>query len=168
MKNRFSLKTLFFLTTCIAFLFAAFIWLAPGVTVTVHNSGDTTLHDLRVHVTGQTYGLGDASGGAIKKCTVRPRGDSHVEISYRLADGTLMRHSVDCYFESGDRGTVDAEIGDGRLISSSHQIRFLLLETEKGDGRKKGTGVVSVQLTCVTPGSPFTPPTSQRVANRAT
>ncbi len=54
-------------------------------------------------------------------------GESHVEISYRLPDGTTHRNVVDCYFESSYRGTVDAEIQDGGLIQSSHQIRHSLL-----------------------------------------
>ncbi len=122
-KTRFSLRSLIALTTFVAVLFTAFIWLAPGVTVAVRNSGATSLHDFHVHVTGRTYELGDISSGAIKKCKVRPNGESHVEISYRLTDGTMRRHTVDCYFESGYRGTVDAEIGDGGLIRASHHIR---------------------------------------------
>lgn len=122
-KTRFSLRSLVALTTFVAILFTAFIWLAPGVTVTVRNSGLTSLHNLHVLVTGQTYELGDVSSGAIKKCTVRPTGESHVEISYRLTDGTMRGHTVDCYFESGYRGTIEAEIGDGGLIRASHHIR---------------------------------------------
>ncbi len=58
----------------------------------------------------------------MKKCTVNPTGESHVEISYRLPDGTTQRHAVDCYFESGYRGAVDAEIRDGELIQSSQDL----------------------------------------------
>ncbi len=123
MKTRFTLRELIATTTCVAILIAAFLWLTPRVTVTVRNSGTTPLHDLQVHVTGQTYGLGDVAGGTLKKCTVRPTSESHVEISYRLTDGATKRHTVDCYIEPGYRGTVDAEIENGKLIRSSHQIR---------------------------------------------
>ena len=93
MKTRFTLRSLIATTTCVAILIATFLWLIPRVTVTVRNSGTTPLHDLQVHVTGQTYGLGDVAGGTLKKCTVRPTSDSHVEISYCLTDGTTKQRS---------------------------------------------------------------------------
>ena len=127
MKTRFSLKSLIALTTCIAILLTAFIWLAPGVTVTVRNSGAASLQDLHVHVTGRSYALGDLSSGAIKQCTVHSNGESHVEISYRQKDGTKIRHTVDCYLESGSRGTIDAEFQDGDLLYVSQNIRMALM-----------------------------------------
>lgn len=120
---RFSLRTLVATTTCAAIVLAGFVLLAPGVTVTVHDAGTSPLVDLQVHVTGKSYDLADIASGSMKKCRVNPTSESHVEISYRLPDGKTELHSVDCYFESGYRGTVDAEIRDGELIRSSQQIR---------------------------------------------
>ena len=42
-------------------LLYAYVRLTPRVTVTVRNSGTTPLHDLLVHVTGQTCGFNGAS-----------------------------------------------------------------------------------------------------------
>ena len=95
--------------------------------MTVHNVGSSQLIDLQVHVTGKSYDLGDIASGALKKCKVNPTGESHVEISYRLPDGTPKRHSVDCYFESGYRGEVNTEINDRELIKTSDQIRISIL-----------------------------------------
>jgi hypothetical protein len=88
---------------------------------------NSPLVDLQVHVTGKSYDLGDIASGAMKECKVNPTSESHVEISYRLPDGTTPRHPFDCYFESGYLGAVDAEIRDGELSHSSNQIRFSLL-----------------------------------------
>jgi hypothetical protein len=127
LKTRFSLRTLIALTTCIAILVTAFVWLVPGVKVTVRNSGVATLQDLQVHVTGQSYALGDLASGAVKQCTVHSNGESHVEISYRLEDGTKIRHTVDCYLESGSRGTIHAEFQDGELLNVSQNINMALM-----------------------------------------
>lgn len=106
---------------------AAFLWFWPGVTVTVHNGGISPLVGLQVHVTGKSYDLGNITSGSTKKCKVSPTSESHVEISYQLPDGTTRRHTVDCYFESGYRGTVEAEIQDGELIHSSQRIQLSVL-----------------------------------------
>lgn len=127
MKTRFSLRAIIATMTCIAILLAAFVWSLRGVTVTVFNEGDSPLIAVKVHVTGKSYDLGDIAGGAIKKCTVSPVGESHIEISYNLTDGTTYRHSVDCYFESGYRATVDVDIREKELIQSSAQIRLSFL-----------------------------------------
>lgn len=108
-------------------LLAAFLWYSPGVTVTVRNEGISPLVDFQVHVTGKTYDLGNIASGSTQKCKVNPTGESHIELSYQLPDGTTQRHAVDCYFESGYRGAVEAEIQDGDLIHSSHQIQSSFL-----------------------------------------
>lgn len=112
------------LAICIAIILAAFVLRAPGVTVTVRNSSNATFHDVQVHVTGTSHGLGDIASGASGKCTLRPRGESHVEITYRLADGTTKHHTIDCYFESGYRGTVETDFGENGLLRVSHEVQF--------------------------------------------
>ena len=122
MWTRFSLRTILAITTCVAILTVGFLWFGPGVTVTIYNAGDSPIQDLQVHVASKSYQLSDISSGAERKVKVSPKGESHVEISYRLPDGTTKRHSVDCYFESAYLGTVNATIRDGELFHSSHQI----------------------------------------------
>ena len=121
MWTQFSLRTLLAITTCVAILMAGFLWFGPGVTVKVYNAGNSPILDLQVHVTGKSYQLGDIPSRAERNVKVSPMGESHVEVSYRLSDGTTKRHSVDCYFESAYRGTVEATIRDGELFHTSHQ-----------------------------------------------
>ncbi len=102
--------------TCLGLLLTAWLWFSPGVTVSVHNLGSSPLLDLQVHVTGNTCRLGEVPSGAVKKCTLRSTGESDVEISYTLSDGAAKRHTLDCYFESNSRGTVEAHFRDGELV----------------------------------------------------
>lgn len=97
------------------------------MTVTVYNAENSPILDLQVHVTGKSYQLGDIASGVGRSVKVLPIGESHVEISYRLSDGTTKRHSVDCYFESAYRGTIDATIRDGELFHTSLQIVLPIL-----------------------------------------
>ncbi len=86
-RFRFSLKALIATVTCIAILIAAYLWFGAGITVIVHNQGDSPLSDLEVHIAGVTYELGDVTSGSTRKCTVKPVSESHVEITYQLPDG---------------------------------------------------------------------------------
>jgi hypothetical protein len=126
MQSQFSLRTLIAITTFAAIFLAAFQWFAPGVTVTVRNGDKSPLIDFQVHVTGKTYQLGHIESGAMKRCTVNPTSESHVEISYQLPDGTSKRHVVGGYLEGGYRGTVHVEIQDGEMVRSSIRIRSSL------------------------------------------
>ena len=107
--------------------FAGIFLLSVCLTVKVYNAGNSPILDLQVHVTGKSYQLGDIPSGAERNVKVSPMGESHVEVSYRLSDGTTKRHSVDCYFESAYRGTVEATIRDGELFHTSHQIVLSIL-----------------------------------------
>lgn len=127
MWTRFSLRTLLAITTCVAILLTGFLWFGPGVTVKVYNGENSSLLDLQVHATGKSYQLRDIESGAEGSVKVLPVGESHVEISYRLPDGTPKRHSVDCYFEPAYRGIVSATIRDGELFHTSHQFVLSIL-----------------------------------------
>lgn len=123
MKSRFSLRAMIATTAFTAMFLSAFLWFSRGVTVTVRNEGISPLVNLQVHASGKSYDLGNIVSGSTKKCRVNPTSESHIEISYQLPDGTKHRHTVDCYFESGYRGAVEAEIQDSVLIHSSQKIQ---------------------------------------------
>lgn len=124
MTSRFTLKSLIGLATGVGVLFATILWLLPGVTVTVRNSGTTPLADVKLYVADQTYTIGNLEGRAITSCKVRPLSEAHIEISYRLPDGSPKRHAVDCYIESGSYGTIEVEVSDGELVESIDESRM--------------------------------------------
>jgi hypothetical protein len=97
-----------------------------GVQVTIQNQGPGPLHEVVVHVTGDSYQVGDIGIGESRTVAVQSHGESHVEIESALEDGRRSRQAVDCYFESNHyRGViaVDFENGtiqriDNRVVSS--------------------------------------------------
>ena len=79
---------------------------------------------LVVEVTGRSYELGDVPAGATKSCRVNPIGESSVEISYTQLDGTKKHHDINCYLESGYRGSIHAECNNGGLIQESIKLSY--------------------------------------------
>lgn len=82
-----------------------FVILKHRIVVTVHNEGPTELRSVVVHVTGRSYYLGDLAVGESKSVTVRPKGESHVELEFLDALGRNQRLLAGGYFEPGYKGT---------------------------------------------------------------
>ena len=119
MIPRFSTRSLLIATVLVAVLLALYLWFRQGVTVSIHNSGSMDIKDVVVHVTGQSYKIGDVSAGATKSCRVNPRGESDVKICYSLSDGSKRHHTIDCYIEPGYRRSILTEVKNGELIQES-------------------------------------------------
>ena len=82
---------------------------------------------LVVDVTGKSYKLGDVPVGATKSCRVNPIGESSVKISYTQLDGTKKHHDINCYLESGYRGSIHAECNNGELFFESFKTSITQL-----------------------------------------
>jgi hypothetical protein len=93
-----------------------------GVRVTVENRGPTALRAVIVHVTGNSYPLGDLKPMSSRSVKVNPRGDSHVEIEYTDESGRPVRLNAGGYFESGYHGTVWVGIRDGRIDAVQQNV----------------------------------------------
>ena len=105
----------------------AFVVLRPfgGVYVTVLNSGSMAMSDTMIHVAGKTYELGRLESGQQLSVRVRPRGESHVEISYKNESGSQKRVQADCYFEANNySGTIAVEIANDLLIGVEDTVRI--------------------------------------------
>jgi hypothetical protein len=93
-----------------------------GVRVTVENHGAATLRAVVVHVTGNSYPLGDLKPMSSRSVKVNPRGESHVEIEYTDESGRPVRLNAGGYFESGYHGTVWVGIRDGRIDAVQQNV----------------------------------------------
>lgn len=103
---------------CIVFV-AAIINFRSGVVVIVRNVGSEPLHSVIVHVTGNSYQIGDIDVGATKKVKVVAQGESHVEIEH----GNQKRLVVDCYFESVYKGKIIVEVTSDQVVNVKQDIR---------------------------------------------
>ena len=79
----------------------------PRIIVKVENVGPESLHAVVVHVTGNSYLLGDILPGGQTSVEVHSSGESHVEIEFADQEGTTKRLKAEAYFEGyGYEGTV--------------------------------------------------------------
>lgn len=96
-----------------------------GVQVIVTNSGPEPLGDVVVHVTGGSYRLGTLDVGQSEKASVRPSGESAVELTFRGGAGDQVRRHAGGYFEgNGYEGTIDIELKDEEVVRSDHRIHL--------------------------------------------
>jgi hypothetical protein len=104
--------------------FAGYAIFAPGVRVTVLNTGKTPLREVTVHVTGRSYALGDIAPGHFSGQKVSPTSKSHIEVEFTDEKGKRVRHSAGGYLEGSCRGYIDIEIRDGQVVNVKNQVRL--------------------------------------------
>jgi len=100
------------------------LWPFGGIFVIVKNIGPQPLHDVIVHVTGQSYRIGDVGVGEAPSLRVEPHGQSHVEIEFTDDAKRRFKHVIGGKFESGEsHGTLVVEFENGGIKRVDNQIR---------------------------------------------
>jgi hypothetical protein len=99
------------------------LYVRHGVKVRVHNSGMEPLRGVVVHVTGNSYPLGDMPTGSTVSIRVVAKGESHVEVEFRDSKGVSKRLKLGCYFE-GDpyRGTISVDLDSEKILHVSDSV----------------------------------------------
>jgi hypothetical protein len=97
---------------------------APGVRVTVRNTGQEMMRDVTVHVTGRAYAIGDLAAGGSRTRRVSPTSESHVEVEFTDEQSRRVRLVAGAYFEPGYRGQIDIEIRDGKVVAVKDEVRI--------------------------------------------
>lgn len=99
-----------------------------GVQVRVANHGPERLSSFVIHVTGNSYPIGQLDVGESRTVRVRPSSESHVEVEFVDPLGQRKRSAVDCYFEPGHHsGTIAIELENGAIKRVHDQTRLRLL-----------------------------------------
>ncbi|WP_332854462.1 hypothetical protein [Duganella sp. S19_KUP01_CR8] len=106
-----------FLALAIGFI-ACSSFPAKGVTFSVKNVGKETIASLVVHVTGNSYAIGDIEPGSSKTVVLSPTSESHVELTFAGSPGL----KIDCYFERGYSGTLATEITVEKVVAVKDSI----------------------------------------------
>lgn len=116
-----SLALMFAIISVLAMI--AVVSLRSGIAVRVENTGQTAIRSLTLHVTGNSYPLGDLAPGAFKEATVNSTGESGLELELE-EDGRKRRLNAGGYFEPGYRGTIWVSVNDGAIDRNDQQITF--------------------------------------------
>lgn len=93
-----------------------------GIRVIVTNTGQSPIRSVVLHVTGNSYSLGDIAPGATKEATVNSTGESDVAVEFEDAIATRLRQDVGVYIEPGYQGTIQLSIKGGQIDRKSHDI----------------------------------------------
>lgn len=96
----------------------------PGIQVTIQNTGSTPMRSVVLHVTGNSYQLGDIPPGESATARVRPTSDSGLEIEFTDTDGKVQRLDAGGYFESGYRGTIRVSIKNGVIDENKQDFKL--------------------------------------------
>ena len=102
-----------------ALLAGGWFVLRQGITVEIRNVSDEPMKGLVVHVTGNSYPIGDLLAGETKSIAVAPTGESHVELEFEGHE----RLVVECYFEPGYSGLIKVKVTPMKVISVDDGIR---------------------------------------------
>jgi hypothetical protein len=100
------MKTAIGVAFVIAALVGLWLFLHRGSTVEVRNIGTQPMRAVIVHVTGNSYPIGDLPAGASKRVVVKPTGESHVEIEHDARNPLV----VDSYIEPLAPETITVEV----------------------------------------------------------
>jgi len=96
-----------------------------GTKVILMNKNSDTLHSVVVHVTGNSYSVGELDPDKAKSVKVYPTGESHVEIEHVGLDGAKKRLYADCYFEQGYGGSIEISMTADAITKLDHHKRSL-------------------------------------------
>ena len=102
-----------------ALMIIGILWVRSGVIVSIHNVGTQLLRSATVHVSGNSYSIGDIAIGDTKKVEVYPKYDSHIEIEH----SDQRRIVVDCYMENGYKGTIALDVTAEQVVHKDDHTR---------------------------------------------
>jgi hypothetical protein len=91
-----------------AICFAAACGRGPEFAVTNRSIGN--VDDVRLEHSGGTEVIGSLTPGETKSIRINPRGESHLKIDFRDAQGSVREQVIDVYFERGYRGKLSLYI----------------------------------------------------------
>jgi hypothetical protein len=93
-----------------------------GIRITVLNTGQETVRDMTVYVTGASYPLGDLAPSTSRTCKVSPTSESHVELEFADEQRGRIRLNAGGYFEPGYQGTMEIQVRDGKATRVKDDI----------------------------------------------
>jgi hypothetical protein len=101
----------------------AYSMLAPGVSVTIRNTGRERMREVMISVTGKTYSLGDVPAGGSRTQHILPQAKSQLEVQFKGEGGTLFRLRAGLDLEPASRGDVEIEVKDGKIAGLKNDVR---------------------------------------------
>lgn len=95
---------------------------AGQITLAVTNNSGLLVQTVVARFTGGTAQFGPLKIGERQETTIKPAGESHIELDIYPANGKVEHRQVDTYFEEGYRGKIEITLGVGFAVHTSAQL----------------------------------------------
>lgn len=95
---------------------------AGQITVAVTNNTAQPIQAVVVKFTGGATQLGPLKIGERLESTIKPTGESHIELEIHPLGGQVEHRAVDTYFEAGYRGKIEITLDKKFVVHSTEQI----------------------------------------------
>jgi hypothetical protein len=96
--------------------------LAPGVRVSIRNTGKERMKDVTIRVTGRSYDLSDIAPGASQTERISPEAESQVEVEFTGEGGSKVKLVAAGHLQPASRGQIEIEVKDGRIVGMKNEV----------------------------------------------
>lgn len=95
---------------------------AGQITLAVTNDSGLPIQAVVVRFTGGAAQFGALKVGERQEATIKPAGESHIELDIYPAGGKVELRQVDTYFEEGYKGKIEIILNEGFVVHTSGQL----------------------------------------------
>lgn len=95
---------------------------AGQITLAVTNDSGLPIQAVVAKFTGGSAQTGPLKVGERQEITIKPAGESHIELDIYTASGKVEHRQVDTYFEEGYRGKIEITLGGGFAVHTTEQL----------------------------------------------
>lgn len=95
---------------------------AGQITLAVTNNSGQPIQAVVARFTGGAAQFGALKVGERQETTIKPAGESHIELDIYPAGGKVELRQVDTYFEEGYRGKIEIILNEGFVVHTSGQL----------------------------------------------
>jgi hypothetical protein len=92
------------------------------LTLVVINNAEQPIQTVVAKYTGGVAQLGPLKMGERQETTIKPTGESHIELDIYPVGGKVEHRLVDTYFEAGYRGKIEITLNKEFAVHSSEQL----------------------------------------------
>ena len=93
-----------------------------SILISISNESGSTISDIKIAYTGGSYVVHKMEPGMSNEQYIRPKGESHLELSFVDVRGMLIKTTIDVYIETGYEGSILITIGKDNKVSWKNNI----------------------------------------------
>jgi hypothetical protein len=92
LRRKVILRTIFGLATCLLAGTFVYVLVAPRVRIHIVNQTESSVHSVKLYSGDAIFTLGELQAGQQKSIGLRNKGESGLEIEFKVGDGTPIKN----------------------------------------------------------------------------